>query len=254
MTHIVSTGQQKVNFNSRNFCIAMFRFGQICNNQFWSVSNINRFTFLYEEMHENDFSFSFPVTKSLTTAYFSIDLKPHLDLRYRRYSGCECTWLVHTAPVCCSDQYFVIVHSQLVSFDAPVRERHADLRFLSFTRDAKFTVSTTECINDVWIQRRPRCSDRPLVDGFIRFRSYRCESAETRSHTGSLWPRDADVSMKTSQKDSVCLLCHAAPAQKYSWSVLRPLLQSLVVSVVLSRLDYCNVTLAGIPSYQLKRL
>jgi len=37
-------------------------------------------------------------------------------------------------------------------------------------------------------------------------------------------------------------------------SVTPPVLQKLVVSLVLSRLDYGNATLVGIPMYQLKRL
>jgi len=50
--------------------------------------------------------------------------------------------------------------------------------------------------------------------------------------------------------------CFAVLCQLHSIrrSVPRPVLQNLVVSLVLSRLDYGNATLVGIPMFQLKRL
>jgi len=46
----------------------------------------------------------------------------------------------------------------------------------------------------------------------------------------------------------------AEAASFYSLSVSRPVVQSLVTSLVLSRLDYSNATLAGIPQRLLRRL
>ncbi len=66
---------------------------------------------------------------------------------------------------------------------------------------------------------------------------------------------DADVSMRSHVAKTVST-CFAILRQLRSIrrSVSRPVLQSLVVSLVLSRLDYGNATLAGIPAYLTKRL
>ena len=66
---------------------------------------------------------------------------------------------------------------------------------------------------------------------------------------------DSDLSVKTYVARTVSA-CFAVLRQLRSIrrSVPRPVLQKLVVSLVLSRLDYGNATLVGIPMYQLKRL
>jgi Reverse transcriptase (RNA-dependent DNA polymerase) len=66
---------------------------------------------------------------------------------------------------------------------------------------------------------------------------------------------DADVSMKSHVKRTVST-CFFVLRQLRSIrrSVSRPVLQSLVVSLVFSRLDYGNATLIGIPQHLLKRL
>lgn len=66
---------------------------------------------------------------------------------------------------------------------------------------------------------------------------------------------DADVSMRSHVTRTVAA-CFAVLRQLRSIrrSVSRSVLQSLMSSLVLSRLDYGNATLAGIPSYLLKRL
>ena len=66
---------------------------------------------------------------------------------------------------------------------------------------------------------------------------------------------DSDASMRSHVSRTVSS-CFAALRQIRSVrrSVSRPVLQSLVTSLVLSRLDYGNATLAGLPDYQLNRL
>ena len=66
---------------------------------------------------------------------------------------------------------------------------------------------------------------------------------------------DSDVSMRSHVAKTVCA-CFAALRQLRSVrrSVPRPVLQSLVSSLVLSWLDYGNGSLVGIPLYQLERL
>ena len=66
---------------------------------------------------------------------------------------------------------------------------------------------------------------------------------------------DSDVSMKTHISRSVSS-CFAVLRQirSISRSVTQPVLLSLVVSLVLSRLDYGNAVLAGLPNRQLDRL
>jgi hypothetical protein len=66
---------------------------------------------------------------------------------------------------------------------------------------------------------------------------------------------DADVSMRSHVAKTVST-CFAVLRQLRSIrrSVSRPVLQSLVTSLVLSRLDYGNATLAGIPAHLLQRL
>jgi len=66
---------------------------------------------------------------------------------------------------------------------------------------------------------------------------------------------DADVSVKTHVAQTVSA-CFAVLRQLRSIrrSMPRPVLQKLVVSLVLSWLDYGNATLVGIPMYQLKWL
>jgi len=66
---------------------------------------------------------------------------------------------------------------------------------------------------------------------------------------------DSDVSMRSHVTRTVSA-CFAVLRQLRSIrrSVSLPVIQSLVSSLVLSRLDYGNATLAGIPSYLLKRL
>jgi len=66
---------------------------------------------------------------------------------------------------------------------------------------------------------------------------------------------DSDVSMRThiSRTVSSCFaaLCQIRSIQR---SVHRPVLLSLVTSLILSRLDYGSMTLAGVPGYLLDRL
>jgi hypothetical protein len=66
---------------------------------------------------------------------------------------------------------------------------------------------------------------------------------------------DADVSMKSHVMRTVST-CYSVLRQLRSIrrSVSRPVLQSLVVSLVFSRLDYGNATLVGIPQHLLRRL
>jgi len=67
---------------------------------------------------------------------------------------------------------------------------------------------------------------------------------------------DSDMSMSSHahQEDSVDLFHCAEAASCHSCrSVSRPVVQSLVTSLVLSRLDYGNATLAGIPQHLLRR-
>jgi len=66
---------------------------------------------------------------------------------------------------------------------------------------------------------------------------------------------DADLNMRTQVQWTVAS-CFATLRQLRSirWSVPAPVYQSLVVALVLSRLDYGNITLIGIPAYQLRRL
>jgi len=66
---------------------------------------------------------------------------------------------------------------------------------------------------------------------------------------------DSDVSMRSHVTKTVCA-CFAVPRQLRSTrqSVPMSVLQSLVTSLVLTRLDYLNAILAGIPLYLLKRL
>jgi len=66
---------------------------------------------------------------------------------------------------------------------------------------------------------------------------------------------DCDVSMITHISRTVSS-CFAVLRQLRSirWSVSPAVLQSLVVSLVRSRLDYGNATLAGLPGNQLDRL
>ena len=67
---------------------------------------------------------------------------------------------------------------------------------------------------------------------------------------------DADVSMKSHVMRTVSLTCFFVLRQlrPIRRSVPRPVLQSLVVSLVLSRLDYGNAMLVGIPQHLLQRL
>ena len=64
---------------------------------------------------------------------------------------------------------------------------------------------------------------------------------------------DADLSMKTHVTRTVSA-CFAVLLQlrRIRRSVSRPVLQKLVVSLVLSRLNYGNATLVGISMYHLK--
>jgi len=66
---------------------------------------------------------------------------------------------------------------------------------------------------------------------------------------------DSDVSMRSHVTQSV-LTCSSVlrPLRTIRRSVSRSVIQSLVISPVLSRLDYGNVTLAGIPQHLLRRL
>ena len=66
---------------------------------------------------------------------------------------------------------------------------------------------------------------------------------------------DADVSMRTHVTRTVSS-CFAVMRQlrNICRSVSRTVLQSLMSSLVLSRLDYGNATLAGIPSHLIRRL
>ena len=66
---------------------------------------------------------------------------------------------------------------------------------------------------------------------------------------------DSDLSMKThvSKTVSACF-CVLRQIRSIRRSVTRPVLVSLVVSLVLSRLDYGCATLAGLPDRQLNRL
>jgi hypothetical protein len=66
---------------------------------------------------------------------------------------------------------------------------------------------------------------------------------------------DADLSMSTHVSRTVSR-CFAVLRQlrSVSRSVPRHVLQTLVVSLVISRLDYGNAVLAGLPAYQLRRL
>src|SRR5258706_10566454 len=50
------------------------------------------------------------------------------------------------------------------------------------------------------------------------------------------------------------MFCCTAQLRTFRRSVSRPVVQSLVTSLVLSRLDYGNATLAGIPPHLLRRL
>jgi len=66
---------------------------------------------------------------------------------------------------------------------------------------------------------------------------------------------DSDTSMRShvAKTASSCfsILRHLRSIRR---SVLRPILQSMVVSLVLSRLDFGNATLTGAPAYLLQRL
>ena len=66
---------------------------------------------------------------------------------------------------------------------------------------------------------------------------------------------DSDISMGSHVTKTVCT-CFAILRQLWSvrQSIPRSVLQSLVTSLVLTRLDYGNTTVAGIPLYLLKRL
>jgi len=66
---------------------------------------------------------------------------------------------------------------------------------------------------------------------------------------------DSDMSMSSQVRKTVST-CFAVLRQLHSirCSVSRPVVQSLVTSLVLSRLDYGNATLAGIPQHLLRRL
>jgi hypothetical protein len=66
---------------------------------------------------------------------------------------------------------------------------------------------------------------------------------------------DSDMSMSSHVRKTVST-CFAVLRQLCSIrrSVSRPVVQSLVTSLVLSRLDYGNATLAGIPQHLLRRL
>ena len=66
---------------------------------------------------------------------------------------------------------------------------------------------------------------------------------------------DSDVSMRTHVSKTVAS-CFASLRQIRSIqrSVSRPVLLSLVTSLILSRLDYGSATLAGIPAYLIDRL
>jgi len=66
---------------------------------------------------------------------------------------------------------------------------------------------------------------------------------------------DSDMSMSSHVRKTVST-CFAVLRQLHSIrrSVSRPVVQSLVTSLVLSRLDYGNATLAGIPQHLLRRL
>ena len=66
---------------------------------------------------------------------------------------------------------------------------------------------------------------------------------------------DSDASMKThiSRTVSSCF-CVLRQLRSIRRSVSSAVLQSLVVSLVLSRLDYGNATLTGVPAYQIARL
>ena len=66
---------------------------------------------------------------------------------------------------------------------------------------------------------------------------------------------DSDLSMRTQVTRTVAG-CFAVLRQLHSIrrSVPDPVFQSLVVSLVLTKLDYGNATLTGLPAYQYRRL
>jgi len=65
---------------------------------------------------------------------------------------------------------------------------------------------------------------------------------------------DSEASMKTHVSKTVsCCFNVLRQIRSIRRSVTRPVLQSLVVSLVSSRLDYSNATLAGLPGHELNR-
>ena len=77
----------------------------------------------------------------------------------------------------------------------------------------------------------------------------------TRPGNDHVTPLDSDASMRTHVSKTVSI-CFAALRQIRSirQCVSRQVMLSMVVSLVLQRLDFGNATLVGLPAYQLSRL
>jgi len=111
-------------------------------------------------------------------------------------------------------------------------------------------------------QRRKSCGARHHVDNT----RYRLPTTAVRVGADTVAPTtsvrdlgiyiDSDLSMRTQVTHTVAASCFAVLRQLRSIrrSVPDPMFQSLVVSLVLTKLGYGNTTLTVLPAYQYRRL
>ena len=126
------------------------------------------------------------------------------------------------------------------------------------------------CVDDValWMcsnrlqlnTAKPRCSGARPVDGNTRFHvnphvsaPISCTFARSVRDLGIYLDSDASMKAHVSRTVSSCFNV-LRQIRSIRRSVTRPVLQSLVVSLVLFRLDYGNAALAGLSTRELSRL
>jgi len=108
--------------------------------------------------------------------------------------------------------------------------RHADICFLSSTCNAGTHWVHVQVhqwcgcapTDFSWVHQRPRCSDSPSVDTFIRLQSYSCKCARTRSRMSTVAVLDlgvfidADLSVKTHVTKTVSACFAMLPSSEVS--------------------------------------